>query len=522
MYDTSFPYMGGHGYPQKPIPMKVHPATPVPIEAFPYPDGNLPGHYGLIGHPPHLYPEYMATATTTTPPFAAPGSHLPYVPNQSECQIEARLENEDLWNRFHELGTEMIVSKTGRRMFPFLNISLRNLDPNTMYAVLLHMVPADGYRYKYTKSEWVRAGKADPHIGHVYYVHPDSPQKGSKWMNRILSFQRAKLTNNTLDQNGHIILNSMHKYNPRIVVTTVYDATPGAKWPQFRDFIFPKTSFMAVTAYQNASITQLKIDNNPFAKGFRETGQGRNKKKNARDDAAAQDLDQNGIHMLSAPQDADEIENMSVLDMSDQGYRSSSSMSPESTISAPVSLPEISEISDEEIDVGKPPTPPSHSHLRLFRSWVDDDDDDDKEATNQRPNPSGREQTVEHRPGDNDGRSGGSSETPKDDLRLPAPLRDPQRPPPPPLPPTLFPPHHPHPHSAALQDVLMPAVADNRSPAFLPSPGMLAYPYYLYSSPSAASSGNSYPYPPFVPQNGALPESPAHPFHFTFPVHPPK
>ncbi len=32
-------------------------------------------------------------------------------------------------------------------------------------------------------------------------------------------------------------------------------------------------SFLGVTAYQNERITQLKIDNNPFAKGFRENGQ---------------------------------------------------------------------------------------------------------------------------------------------------------------------------------------------------------------------------------------------------------
>ena len=30
------------------------------------------------------------------------------------------------------------------------------------------------------------------------------------------------------------------------------------------------TEFVAVTAYQNTKITQLKIDNNPFAKGFRD------------------------------------------------------------------------------------------------------------------------------------------------------------------------------------------------------------------------------------------------------------
>ena len=32
----------------------------------------------------------------------------------------------------------------------------------------------------------------------------------------------------------------------------------------------PDTEFMAVTAYQNTKITQLKIENNPFAKGFRD------------------------------------------------------------------------------------------------------------------------------------------------------------------------------------------------------------------------------------------------------------
>ena len=32
----------------------------------------------------------------------------------------------------------------------------------------------------------------------------------------------------------------------------------------------PDTEFMAVTAYQNSKVTQLKIDKNPFAKGFRD------------------------------------------------------------------------------------------------------------------------------------------------------------------------------------------------------------------------------------------------------------
>ncbi|ETN71428.1 T-box, partial [Necator americanus] len=35
----------------------------------------------------------------------------------------------------------------------------------------------------------------------------------------------------------------------------------------------PETEFVAVTAYQNSTITQLKIEHNPFAKGFRDGGE---------------------------------------------------------------------------------------------------------------------------------------------------------------------------------------------------------------------------------------------------------
>ena len=36
-------------------------------------------------------------------------------------------------------------------------------------------------------------------------------------------------------------------------------------------FSFPETTFIAVTAYQNEKITQLKIDHNPYARAFRES-----------------------------------------------------------------------------------------------------------------------------------------------------------------------------------------------------------------------------------------------------------
>ncbi|OQR70951.1 T-box transcription factor TBX2-like [Tropilaelaps mercedesae] len=74
------------------------------------------------------------------------------------------------------------------------------------------------------------------------------------------------------------ILNSMHKYQPRFHLVRTADIGKLA-CASFKTFIFRETEFIAVTAYQNEKITQLKIDNNPFAKGFRDTGAGKTNKK---------------------------------------------------------------------------------------------------------------------------------------------------------------------------------------------------------------------------------------------------
>lgn len=36
------------------------------------------------------------------------------------------------------------------------------------------------------------------------HFHPDSPAKGAQWMRQIVSFDKLKLTNNLLDDNGHV------------------------------------------------------------------------------------------------------------------------------------------------------------------------------------------------------------------------------------------------------------------------------------------------------------------------------
>uniref|UniRef100_A0A8C4Q8T5 T-box domain-containing protein n=1 Tax=Eptatretus burgeri TaxID=7764 RepID=A0A8C4Q8T5_EPTBU len=188
--------------------------------------------------------------------------------------VATRLEMKPLWEEFHQLGTEMIVTKAGRRMFPTFQVRLFGMQPAEEYVLLMDFVPVDDKRYRYAfhSSAWLVAGKADPAMPGRVHVHPDSPARGAQWMKQVVSFDKLKLTNNLLDDNGHIILNSMHRYQPRLHVVYADPRKDSERYAQqnFKTFVFEETRFTAVTAYQNHRITQLKIASNPFAKGFRD------------------------------------------------------------------------------------------------------------------------------------------------------------------------------------------------------------------------------------------------------------
>ncbi|XP_064424058.1 T-box transcription factor TBX5 isoform X1 [Latimeria chalumnae] len=184
--------------------------------------------------------------------------------------IKVFLHERELWLKFHEVGTEMIITKAGRRMFPSYKVKVTGLNPKTKYILLMDIVPADDHRYKFADNKWSVTGKAEPAMPGRLYVHPDSPATGAHWMRQLVSFQKLKLTNNHLDPFGHIILNSMHKYQPRLHIVKADENNGfGSKNTAFCTHVFPETAFIAVTSYQNHKITQLKIENNPFAKGFR-------------------------------------------------------------------------------------------------------------------------------------------------------------------------------------------------------------------------------------------------------------
>ncbi|NXF92182.1 EOMES protein, partial [Eubucco bourcierii] len=224
---------------------------------------------------------------------AAPGGPLygPYPAASGSCgglgtlgvptagpglRAQVFLCNRPLWLKFHRHQTEMIITKQGRRMFPFLSFNITGLNPTAHYNVFVEVVLADPNHWRFQGGKWVTCGKADSNMqGNKVYVHPESPNTGAHWMRQEISFGKLKLTNNKGANNNNaqmIVLQSLHKYQPRLHIVEVTedgveDLNDSSKT---QTFIFPETQFIAVTAYQNTDITQLKIDHNPFAKGFRD------------------------------------------------------------------------------------------------------------------------------------------------------------------------------------------------------------------------------------------------------------
>ncbi|XP_054710081.1 T-box transcription factor TBX3-like [Uloborus diversus] len=231
---------------------------------------------GLFPKPPHVAAEDVLGAHLrgggVQPPLREPED------DGVKDDPKVILESKELWDKFHSLSTEMIVTKSGRRMFPAYKVRVSGLDKKAKYILLMDIVAADDCRYKFHNSRWVVAGKADPEMPKRMYIHPDSPSTGEQWMQKVVSFHKLKITNNISNKHSFTILNSMHKYQPRFHLVRANDILK-LPYSTFRTYVFKETEFIAVTAYQNEKITRLKIDHNPFAKGFRDSGAARKDKR---------------------------------------------------------------------------------------------------------------------------------------------------------------------------------------------------------------------------------------------------
>ncbi len=113
------------------------------------------------GHQPrwgngHEAAEDTAPPAATSPAAAAAAaaaaaSSLPSPPGD----VTLRLEDAELWSAFHRLTNEMIVTKSGRRMFPVIRAHVTGLEPAAFYEVLLEFKQVEANRWKYINGEWL-------------------------------------------------------------------------------------------------------------------------------------------------------------------------------------------------------------------------------------------------------------------------------------------------------------------------------------------------------------------------------
>ena len=148
-----------------------------------------------------------------------------------------------------------------RRMFPTVRVSFSGCRPDRRYAVCIDIMATDTkrYRYAYHRSSWLVAGKADPPAPYRLYVHPDSPFTGEQLRKQVVSFEKVKLTNNEMDKSGQVVLNSMHRYQPRVHLVLWREGQNGPildlERESYRTYVYPECIFTAVTAYQNQLVS---------------------------------------------------------------------------------------------------------------------------------------------------------------------------------------------------------------------------------------------------------------------------
>ncbi|NXE51011.1 TBX5 factor, partial [Casuarius casuarius] len=213
--------------------------------------------FGVPAAPADAEPKELQAESKQDPAQLGAASKAPTSPQAAFTQqgmegIKVFLHERELWLKFHEVGTEMIITKAGRRMFPSYKVKVTGLNPKTKYILLMDIVPADDHRYKFADNKWSVTGKAEPAMPGRLYVHPDSPATGAHWMRQLVSFQKLKLTNNHLDPFGHV---STRAGRGDVRLSSLFQAL---SWTYDEPVPFPPFQ-----------ITQLKIENNPFAKGFR-------------------------------------------------------------------------------------------------------------------------------------------------------------------------------------------------------------------------------------------------------------
>ncbi|KAG0296722.1 hypothetical protein BGZ98_000845, partial [Dissophora globulifera] len=221
--------------------------------------------------------------------------------NASGSAWSLLLDDAELWDKFHTQQNEMIITKSGRCLFPLLRFRATNLDPDATYTFRLEFENLEPGRLRFSNGAWIPAlttrlssDSSSDHgdlssetLARESYTHPDLFKTGKHWMRNPISFAKAKLSNDFTElqarvqrsnskssgdapKSSHLFhVLSFHKYRARVhlVQCSGQSRTPLSS----ATFAFEATTFIAVTHYQSHKVNDLKKGFNPHAKGFRDT-----------------------------------------------------------------------------------------------------------------------------------------------------------------------------------------------------------------------------------------------------------
>lgn len=196
-----------------------------------------------------------SVGSTTDLCYIPPVSTVPSVP--LTLAPVCALQDKRLWTELHQIGNEMIVNKSGRRMFPVMSVAVKGLNPLALYSFCLDTVPSCA-----CPSEGLNRHNSPQ----GFYVHPDSPQSGMYWMQHGVTFKKLKLGKCTATQDTNtLMLKVWHKYQPRL---HIFEEGLCSLHPsQCFSYLFKETQFTAVTSYQSSQVRALKVKHNPLARG---------------------------------------------------------------------------------------------------------------------------------------------------------------------------------------------------------------------------------------------------------------
>ncbi|XP_062581917.1 T-box transcription factor T-like isoform X2 [Saccostrea cucullata] len=178
--------------------------------------------------------------------------------------ITISMTERKLWQEFVKVGTEMIISRSGRSMYPYVEFFLSGLDPSGLYDVIFDIIPETGKRFKFIDNEWVPFGKKKKEFKNKAFRDQDAPKTGSQLMSRKISFQTVKLSNKPGKNTCTFTLQTLQKY--MVCISLVKHERDGNL--TVVDFPIQDTAFIAVTKYHNREMCELKALRFPLHKSL--------------------------------------------------------------------------------------------------------------------------------------------------------------------------------------------------------------------------------------------------------------